>query len=143
MTSKRSAMTPVCRPRRGGLDLAAFTRTKLVGFKIVAGWSCSQIKTKYPSILISTIKSIVYLGNKCGKNESLPRSGQPRILDYDDKARLLNAIDENTRITYDDLLSELGNEVKKGSFRRLLVEEGRRKWLVIDRPGLAPFHVAQ
>lgn len=98
----------------------------------VAGWSYSQIQTKYPSIPISTINPTVYLANKRAKNELLPRPGRPRVLDGDGKAKLLNAIDENPRTTYDDLLLDVDNKVKKESIRRLLVEEGRRKWLVFD-----------
>ena len=81
---------------------------------------------------ISTIKPIVYLANKRAKNKPLARPGRPRVLDGDDKAKLLNAIDENPRTTYDDLLFEVDNKVKKESICRLLVEEGRRKWLVFD-----------
>lgn len=51
-------------------------------------------------------------------------------------------IDENPRVTYEDLLAGVDNKVKRTSIWRLLHEEGRRKWLVLDRPGLTPAHAA-
>lgn len=69
----------------------------------------------------------------------MPRSGRPRKLDDDDKAKPLNAIDKNPRASYEDLLSTIDYKVKRASIERLLAKEGRLKWLVLDRPDLTPF----
>jgi transposase len=139
----RSARAPVRPPRRRNCELDAFTRTKLVELKTAAGWTYKQIHASYPSIPIPTIKYTVQQANKRIENQTSPRSGRPRKLNDDDKTKLLNAINEDPRITYEDLLPEVDNKVKKEAIRRLLVEEGRRKWLVIDRPGLTPYHAAR
>lgn len=138
----RSARAPVAPPRRPRCQLDAYMRTKLVELKTVAGWTYEQIHKEYPSIPIGTIKTTVYRANKRVKNETSPRSGRPRKLDADDKTKLLDAIDTNPRITYVDLLATVDNKVNRTSIWRLLHEEGRRKWLVLDRPGLTPGHAA-
>ena len=138
----RSARAPVAPPRRPRCQLDAYMRTKLVELKTVAGWTYKQIHEEYPSIPINTIKTTVSRAKQRINNETSSCSGRPRKLDEDDKSKLLNAIDTNPRITYDDLLATVDNKVKRTSIWRLLHEEGRRKWLVLDRPGLTPGHAA-
>lgn len=137
-----SARAPVRPPRRRNQELDPFTRTKLVELKTVACWTYKQIHAQYPTIPIATIKSTVARAAKRVDNQTVPRSGRPRKLDENDKEKLLHAIDENPRVTYEDLLSEVDNKVKRASIWRLLHEEGRRKWLVMDRPALTPEHAA-
>lgn len=127
-------------PRRRNCQLDAFTRTKLVELKNIARFTYKQIHAEYPGIPIPTIKYTIQKANKRIKNETLPRSGRPRKLDEDDRQNLLDAIDINPRITYEDLLTTVDHKVKRNSIWRLLHEEGRRKWLVLDRPALTPEH---
>jgi transposase len=136
----RLARAPVAPRRRLNCQLDAYMRTKLVELRTVAGWTDEQIYKEYPCIPVSKIKTTVYRANKRVKNETLPRSRRPRKLTEDDKTKLLDAIDANPRITYDDLLTTIDNKVKRTSVWRLLHEEGRRKWLVLDRPSLTPIH---
>lgn len=138
----RPAVTPP-QPRRLKAELDAYTRTKFVELKDVAGWTFQQIADYYTDYSISIIKTSYYRSRTRINNETLPRSGRPRKLDESDKTKLLEAINENPRITYDDLLATVDNKVKRHSIWRLLHDEGRRKWLVLDRPGLTPFHAAQ
>jgi transposase len=114
-----------------------------VELKDVAGWTFQQIADWYTDYSINTIKTSYYRSRTRSNNETSPRSGRPRKLNEADKTKLLEAIDENPRITYEDLLTTVDNKVKRHSIWRLLHEEGRRKWLVLDRPGLTPTHAAQ
>jgi transposase len=134
----RAPLRPPTRRRNHELD--PFTRTKLVELKKVAGWTYKEIHAQYPSIPIGTLKTTIARESKRIDNQSMQRSGRPRKLDDDDRAKLLNAIDENPHVSYEDLLSTVDHKVKRASIWRLLAEEGRRKWLVLDRPALTPFH---
>lgn len=137
-----AARAPVRPPRRRNQELDAFTRTKLVELKTVAKWSYSQIHKEYPTIPISTIKYTCQTAAKRVDNHSLPRSGRPRKLDEDDIKKIDDMIEENPRVLIEDLLDGVSHKVKRMSIWRLLHEQGRRKWLVLDRPGLTPEHAA-
>lgn len=133
---------PIRPPRRRNCQLDAYTRTKLVELKTVACWSYSQIHAEYPTIPLGTIKTTIARAKNRIDNETSPRSGRPRKLDEYDKRKIDDLIDENPRVTYEDLLAGVDNKVKRSSIWRLLHETGRRKWLVMDRPGLTPEHAA-
>lgn len=141
-TSLPSTRAPIRPPRRRNQELDPFTRTKLVELKTVAKWSYSQIHKEYPTIPISTIKSTCQNAAKRVDNHSLPRSGRPRKLNEDDIKKIDDMIDENPRILIEDLLEGVSNKVKRTSIWRLMHEQGRRKWLVLDRPALTPEHAA-
>jgi hypothetical protein len=51
-------------------------------------------------------------------------------------------IEDNPRVLIEDLLDGVLNKVKRTSIWRLLHEQGRRKWLVLDRLSLTPEHAA-
>jgi transposase len=123
----RSTRLTIREPRRRNHELDTFTRTKLVELKKVAGWSYKQIHAAYPSIPINTIKTTISRESKRIDNQSMPRSGRPRKLDEADRDRILEAIHGNPRATYEDLLAEVDNKVKKDSIRRLLTIEGLKK----------------
>lgn len=76
------------------------------------------------------------------KEESWKRSGRPKILNEDDRQKILQKIHEDPRVSYDDLLSEVNHKCKKNSIARLLSIEGLRKWRVMKRPYLKPEHAA-
>lgn len=71
---------------------------------------------------------------------SKPRSGRPKKLTEEDKQRLLNVIEDNPRVTHEDLLSEVSHKVKIDSIRRLLNCENLRKWRCSWRPYLTEEH---
>lgn len=126
--------------RRSGYQLSPFERIKLVELKSI-GWSYKEIHERYPYIPISTIKTTWARASQRGPTqETLPRSGQPKKLDQDDKAKLLQAIDQNPRVKYDDLLATVDYKVKRQAIWKLLREENRRKWLVLRRPELTEAH---
>lgn len=139
----RSTRPPVRLPRRRKQELDAFTRTKLVELKKVAGWTYKQIHAEYPSIPIGTIVTTVNRESKRVDNQTMPRSGRPPKLNEADRDRILEAIHDNPRVTYDDLLAEVDHKVKKDSIARLLTAEGLKKWRVLQRPYLKPEHAAK
>jgi transposase len=103
----------------------------------VALWTYKQIHQQYPSIPISTIKSIVQRSNKCLENQSLPRSGRPRKLSEEERDRIWESIHGNPNTTYEDLLSKVDHKVAKRSIQRLLHEMDLRKWHKLERPLLS------
>lgn len=137
-----AARAPVRPPRRRKQELDPFTRTKLVELKTVAKWSYGRIHKEYPTIPLSTIKYTVLQASKRVDNHSLPRSGQPRKLNEEDIKKIDDMIEDNPRVLIEDLLEGVSNKVKRTSIWRLLHEQGRRKWLVLDRPSLTPEHAA-
>ncbi|KAJ5183133.1 hypothetical protein N7492_000749 [Penicillium capsulatum] len=118
----RTARAPVRPPRRRNCELDPYIRTKLVELRQTA-----EIYAKYPSIPISTIKSTVYRASQRVENQTSPRSRRPRSLDDDDKSKLLHSIDENPRVTYDELIATVDFKAYRSTIWRLLHEEGRRK----------------
>jgi transposase len=76
------------------------------------------------------------------KEESQKRSRRPKILDNNNRQKILQKIHEDPRSLYDDLLSKVDHKYKKVSIARLLSIEGLRKWRVIKRPYLKPEHTA-
>jgi hypothetical protein len=81
----------------------------------VAGWTFQQIADWYTDYAINIIKTSYYRSRARINNETLPRSGRPHKLNEANKTKLLKAIDENTRITYEDLLTTVDNKVKRHS----------------------------
>jgi transposase len=92
------------------------------------GWGYKRIHKRYPWISLSGIRYTIKKEPERRMGVSKPRSGRPKKLTEEDKARILYVIAEQPRVTYDDLLSEVSYKVKKDSIRRLLNAENMRKW---------------
>ena len=120
-----STRAPVRLPRRRNCQLDAYTRTKLVELKTVAGWSYKQIHVEYPTIPIGTIKTTVARAKGRDQNETLPRSGRPRKLNEADIQKIDQIIDEDPHILIEDLLDGILNKVKRTSIWRLIYKQGR------------------
>jgi transposase len=126
--------------RQSGHQLDPYQRIRLIELKSI-GWSYKQIHERYPDIPIGTIKSIWHRRSQRGPTqETLPRPGQPKKLTQYDKTQLLEAIDQNPRIKYDDLLATVDYKVRRQAIWKLLREENRRKWLILRRPELTEEH---
>jgi transposase len=126
--------------RRAGYQLGPYERIKLIELKSI-GWSYRQIHERYPDIPIATIKTTWLRRSQKGPTqETLARSGPPKKLTQYDKTQLLEGIDQNPRIKYDDLLATVNYKVKRQAIWRLLREENRRKWLIFRRPELTEDH---
>lgn len=108
----------------------------------MAKWSYGQIHKKYPDIPLSTIKYTCLKSRIRDKEQSLKRSRRPKILNDDDRQKVLQKIHEDPRVSYDDLLAEVSHKCKKDSIARLLSAEGLRKWRVMKRPYLKPEYAA-
>lgn len=133
---------PSDQPRRKNCELDVNLRTQITTLKDVAKWSYRQIHAKYPDIPLSTIKMTCLRSRIRHKEESCKRSERPKILNEDDRQKILQKVHENPRASYDDLLSEVNHKCKKYSIARLLSIEGLRKWRVMKRPYLKPEHAA-
>ena len=117
-----STRAPVRPPRRRNCQLDAYTRTKLVELKTVAGWTYKQIHTKYPTIPIGTIKTTIARAKDRNQNKTLPRSGRPRKLNKADIQKIDQIIDKDPHILIEDLLNGISNKVKRTSIWRLMHE---------------------
>ena len=124
--------------RRQNCELDVNLRTQITTLKETAGWSYREIHNKFPDLPLSTIKTTCLRSRIRHKEESMKRSGRPKVLNEDDRQKILNKIHEEPRVTYDDLLSEVSNKCKKDSIARLLCVEGLKKWRVMKRPYLTP-----
>ena len=76
-----------------------------------AGWGYKRIQKRYPWVSLSGIRHTIKKDRERLNGVSKPRSGRPRKLDDTDRQRLLNAIDENPKITRLDLLANVSNKV--------------------------------
>ena len=97
-------------PPRRRQQLDVYTRTQITTLKST-GLSYNQIHQQFPHIPLGTLRSTVQRERTRERNATLPRSGRPRKLDSEDKARLLDAIEDNPRVKYDDLLAEVDHKV--------------------------------
>lgn len=134
---------PVDTPRRRNCELDPILRTEITTLKEIAGWSYGQIHKKYPDLPLSTIKSTCLLARIRAKGQSQKRSGRPKVLNEDDRQKILQKIHEVPRVTYEDLLAEVGYKCKKDSIARLLSVEDIHKWRVMKRPYLKAEHAEQ
>ncbi|CEO58799.1 hypothetical protein PMG11_03501 [Penicillium brasilianum] len=142
-TAPRPPTPPLSdQPRRKNCELDVNLRTQITTLKDVAKWSYRQIHAKYPHIPLSTIKMTCLRSRIRHKEESRKRSGRPKILDDNDRQKILQKIHEDPRSSYDDLLSEVDHKCKKVSIARLLSIEGLRKWRVMKRLYLKSEHAA-
>jgi hypothetical protein len=119
---------PSEQPRRKNCEWDVNLRTQITTLKDVAKWSYRQIHEKYPHIPLSTIKMTCLRSWIRHKEESCKRSGRPKILNEDDRQKILQKIHGDPRVSYDDLLSEVNHKCKKDSIARLLSIGGLRKW---------------
>ena len=92
--SARSELTPALRKRICELHSAV-------------QWGCRRIQQRYPWISLSTIRYTIKKEHKRRSSVSKPRYGRSKKLNETDKARLLDAIKENPRVTHEDLLAEV------------------------------------
>ncbi|KAJ5759150.1 hypothetical protein N7520_006306 [Penicillium odoratum] len=124
-TPENATQTSPAPRRRQELD--PFTRTRICTLKTIAGWSYKQIQNQYPDIPYRTIVSTVHREDKRVQNASSPRSGRPKKLDGDDKAKILEAVDKNPHIKYEEILAMVNHKVAKQSIWRLLRANGKQK----------------
>ena len=142
-TAPRDPISPPrAQLRSRNCELDVNLRTQITTLKEVAKWFYNQIHKKFPHIPLSTIKTTCLRSRIRQKEESLKRSGRPKILNEDDRQKILQKIHEDPRASYDDLLSEADYKCKKDLIARLLSAEGLRKWRVMKRLYLKPEHAA-
>jgi transposase len=110
--------------RRRNCELDVNLRTQITTLRETAEWSYGDIYKKFPNIPLLTIKTTCLRSRIRHKEESLKRSGRPKILDENDRQKILEKIHEEPQVTYDDLLSEVNNKCKKDSIAHLLYIEG-------------------
>lgn len=80
---------PTAQPQRRNCELDVNLRTQIITLKEVAKWSYSQIRKKYPHIPLSTIKTICLWSRIRQKEESRKRPGRLKILNEDDRQKIL------------------------------------------------------
>ncbi|KAJ5318660.1 hypothetical protein N7476_005080 [Penicillium atrosanguineum] len=118
-------------------QLAPYERAKLVELKAI-GWSYKDIHERYSHIPIGTIKTTISRSRQRGPTEEiLPRSGRPKALNDEERTMLLDLIRDDPHIKYDDLLSRLDHKVSRQTLWRFFRGFNKRKWLVLQRPGLS------
>lgn len=121
-------------------QLAPYERTKLIELKAI-GWSYKEIYERYSHIPLGTIKTTISRSRQRGPTEeTLPRSGRPKVLNDEERTMLLNLIRDDPHIKYDDLLSRLDHKVSRQTLWRFFREFNKRKWLVLQRPELSEEH---
>ena len=103
-------------------------------------WGYRRIHKRYPWIPLSTIRYTIKKEHERREGVSKPRSRRPKKLTESDKGCILEAIHDNPKITYEDLLAEVDYKVKRRSIQRLLNAENMRKWRCSWRPYLTEEH---
>lgn len=103
-------------------------------------WGYRRIHKRYPWIPLSTIRYTIKKEHERREGVSKPRSRRPKKLTESDKGCILEAIHDNPKITYEDLLAEVDYKVKRRLIQRLLNAENMRKWRCSWRPYLTEEH---
>lgn len=94
----RSVITPALRERICELHSAA-------------GWGYKLIQKRYPFISLGGIRYTVAKDRERLNGVSKSRSGRPRKLTESDRDHLLQSINENPKITREDMLAEVSHKV--------------------------------
>lgn len=92
-------------------ELTPALRERICELSQAAGWGYKRIQKRYPWVSLSSIRYTIKKDRERLNGVSKPRSGRPRKLDKADRERLLNALEENPKITRVDLLANVSNKV--------------------------------
>lgn len=93
-------------------ELTPALRERICELYSAAGWGYRRIQKRYPWVSISGIRYTVKKDRERLGGVTKQRSGRPKKLDEADRERLLNAIDENPKITREDMLAKVSHKVK-------------------------------
>jgi transposase len=93
-------------------ELTPALRERICELHDAAKWGYKRIQKRYPFISVSTVRYTIKKDRERLGGVSKPRSGRPKKLDEADRAKLLAAIEENPKITREDMLAEVSHKVK-------------------------------
>lgn len=123
------------RPPRGK-ELDPQTRSRICELHSI-GWGPKKIQERHPTITISTIKTTISREGLRNNNQTMPRSGRPRVLTEEQRDRVYELKSRDPGMTVAKLLEEVGHVVKKRSMQRVLKEMGMERRKVVRRRGQA------
>jgi transposase len=92
-------------------ELTPALRERICELSQAAGWGYKRIHKRYPWVSLSGIRYTIKKDRERLNGVSKPRSGRPRKLDETDQKSLLDAIEEDPKITRVDLLAEVSDKV--------------------------------
>jgi len=123
------------------MELSPSTRSRICSLRTAANWTYGQIQAEYPyiprSTIITTCRREAIRGSE---NQTLNRSGRPRILTETERDMIYDAIQEIPSIKHEALLDLVDHKITRETLRRLLKELGLRKSRKIKRPMLTEDH---
>jgi Transposase/DDE superfamily endonuclease len=133
-TNLQLILTETSVNRTPNTELSPHIRSVIIGMHI-AGQNASQIARilKLPG---ATIRDQIRLFPQRHANQSLPRSGHPRVYTDRDERRILRIIRKEPKIRWRCLKLTTGLDISLWTFKRLLKRHGIRKWLSKKRPEL-------
>ena len=126
MSRRRSPLAPISGNQRRGPDLSPYLRGKIVTLK-ECGVTTSAI-AKRLSLPRSTIQSTLDLDELRNNGESQPRIGRPLSYTPSDERRILRIVRAHPKLTYRELLSQLGLEIHPNTVKKILKEHGIQNW---------------
>ncbi|KAJ5087344.1 Transposable element tc3 transposase [Penicillium angulare] len=109
--------------RRRGCELDTRTRIQISTLKEIAGWSYRQIHERFPDLPLSTIKTTCQKIRQRESIETQKRTGRPKILDAEDRLKLIQKIKEDPYTSYKNLLDMVGNKCTARVITRFFAEE--------------------
>jgi Transposase/DDE superfamily endonuclease len=133
---QRTPLAPISRNRQRGPDLSPYIRGKIATLK-ECGVTTSAISRRL-SLPRSTIQSTLDLDEIRNNGESQPRIGRPLSYTPSDERRILRTVRAYPKLTYHELISQLGLEIHPNTVKKILKEHGRQNWKCKRRPFLTP-----
>ena len=135
MSRRRSPLAPISGNQRRGPDLYLSLRGKIVTLKESSVTTSTIARLSLPR---STIQSTLDLDELRNNGESQPRIGRPLSYTPSDERRILRIVRAHPKLTYRELLSQLGLEIHPNTVKKILKEYRIQNWKCKHRPFLTP-----
>jgi hypothetical protein len=138
---QRSPLTPISGNQCRGKELSPYLRGRIVE-AYTCGATPSALATRF-SLPRSTIQSTLDLSELRNDGESQSRIGRPKSCTPNDERRILRIVRAEPKLSYRELLSQLGLEIHPNTIKKVLKEHGIQNWKCKRRPFLTPVLAAK
>ena len=135
---QRAPLTPIDSNRRPGSQLSNDLKSVLYG-RALAGQTTSEI-ARAESLDRRTVQAALRRVRICGVVTAAPRSGRLRKHNERDDRIILRTARVMPKITYAKLKSEVGLDLSRSTYNRILRKNGITNWLAKKRPLLHTTH---
>ena len=125
--AQRTPLTPLDLNRIRNQEISPWLRGSIQTWA-ATGLGAAEIARK-TFLTPTTVKSTLLRNSQRHEGTTLSRSGRPSKLSCHDRRTLLKYVCKNPKLTYKQVLADLGLPVCSKTVYRILKEEGIKKWI--------------